>query len=372
MRAVVVGAGIMGLGAAWALQRDDHEVVVLEQGTIPNPQGSSVDQHRLIRYAYGAKDGYAAMVGDAFGAWDRLWGDLGTSHYQETGTLAVARAAGGWVEQSFACLERLGVPVERLAPAALRDRLPMLDVSSAAFGLWTLTGGVLFAERIIADLARLIERRDGVVRDRTRVQSLDAEQGAVVLEGGERVRGDVLIIAAGPWTPDLLPELRGQVTPSRQVLAYLEPPEDHLEAWRRAPMLLDQIEASRGGFYAVPPVAGTGLKIGDHGFSLRGHPDRHRDATDGDVHSVLELAGTRLRDFERYRIVEGRTCFYSVTEGERFVVEPRPGFWLLAGFSGHGFKFGPLIGERVTDALAGRRLAADVTRWARGEEPVTG
>ena len=132
-------------------------------------------------------------------------------------------------------------------------------------------------------------------------------------------------------------------------------------------MLLDQIEASRGGFYAVPPVGGTGLKIGDHGFSLRGHPDRERDATPDDVRSTLELAATRLRDFERYRVREGRTCFYSVTEGERFIVEERGETWLLAGFSGHGFKFGPLIGERVADALAGRRRAEDVAAWARGE-----
>jgi glycine/D-amino acid oxidase-like deaminating enzyme len=130
--------------------------------------------------------------------------------------------------------------------------------------------------------------------------------------------------------------------------------------------VLDQIEAARGGFYAVPPVEGTPLKVGDHGFSLRGHPDRERTATDADRVEPLTAAQSRLVDFERYCVLEARTCFYSVADGERFIVEPLGRAWVLAGFSGHGFKFGAVIGEAIAEALAGDRSAEGVTAWAAG------
>ena len=79
----------------------------------------------------------------------------------------------------------------------------------------------------------------------------------------------------------------------------------------------------------------------------------------------MAVAGSRLVGFERYRALEARTCFYSVAEDERFVVEPRGRAWLLAGFSGHGFKFGAVIGEAVAEALAGRRAGGDGDRLGR-------
>ena len=92
MRVIVVGAGVVGLSAAWALSRAGHQSVVLDQGPIPNPLAASHDRHRLIRLAHSEGDGRGLTVHDAFAAWDRLWADLGRSHYVETGIAMTARA----------------------------------------------------------------------------------------------------------------------------------------------------------------------------------------------------------------------------------------------------------------------------------------
>ena len=119
MRVIVVGGGIMGLCTAWALRRAGHEPALFEQGPLPNPLASSTDQHRLIRFTYGAMTGYARMVHEAYGAWRRLFADLGRSHYRPTGTLAVAREEDGWVAELARCLEDLGVALERWSAADL-------------------------------------------------------------------------------------------------------------------------------------------------------------------------------------------------------------------------------------------------------------
>jgi glycine/D-amino acid oxidase-like deaminating enzyme len=368
LRVIVVGGGIMGLCTAWALQRAGHGVTLYEQGPIPNPLASSTDQHRLIRYPYGAMTGYASMVQDAYAAWDRLWSDLGRSHYWPTGTLAIAHELDGWVEASIGSLEAQGLPYERWTPAELADRLPFVNLPSARFALFTPTGGVLLAARILEDLAHFLIGRGVALHGHTAVVEVDPVRAAIRTADGREDRADALVLAAGPWTPDLLPALARRITPSRQVALYLEPPAELGAAWAAAPMLLDLIAAAAGGFYAVPPVEGSALKVGDHGFSLRGHPGRERAPSADELETVLALARSRLPEFARYRVLEAKTCFYSVTEGERFIAERRDNAWILAGFSGHGFKFGALVGERVAAAVAAGELAADeLAAWAAGE-----
>jgi glycine/D-amino acid oxidase-like deaminating enzyme len=367
MRVIVIGGGIMGLCAAWALRRAGHQPALYEQGPIPNPLASSCDEHRLTRFTDGVMTGYARMVHDAHAAWERLWADLDHSHFQPTGTLIVAREDDGWVRASERCLDAMGLPLEIWPPDVLAERLPFLRFAGAHFALFTPTGGVLFAERILRDLVTWLRAQGVRLHTGTAVSEVDLESATVRTAAGATDRADALVVAAGPWSPRLLPTLRARVTPSRQVALYLEPPADALAAWRAAPMVLDQIEAARGGFYAVPPVAGTRLKVGDHAFSLRGQPDLEREPTEAERALALALARSRLVEFERYRVQGARTCFYSVAEGERFIVEPMGLAWVLAGFSGHGFKFGAVIGEAIAEALSGRRPAGAVSAWAAGQ-----
>src|SRR4030095_11289494 len=100
MKAIVVGGGVMGLATAWGLAREGHDGAVVEQGPLPNPLASSMDEHRLIRHPYGDHLGYARMIDQAYAAWDLLWGDLGQQLYAATGTLALTGNGETWAERS--------------------------------------------------------------------------------------------------------------------------------------------------------------------------------------------------------------------------------------------------------------------------------
>jgi glycine/D-amino acid oxidase-like deaminating enzyme len=355
VRAVVVGGGAVGLSVARGLSLRGHEAVVLERGgAFPDPRASSADSHRLIRYTYGDAHGYAAMVGEAYEAWERLWADLGERLHVPTGQIVTAPAGDPWVAASCRSLERLGVPYELLDGPAAAALHPALDPDRVEVALHTPTGGVLLAERIVAALAAWLRRRSGVeLRAGARVASLDPERGIARLEGRGEVAGDALVVAAGAWLPRLVPGLAAAVTPSRQVVAYVRPPADLAAAWRAAPMTTDVLTAEASVFYAVPPVAGTGLKFGDHRFSRGGDPDGDREPRPEEVAGVVRLGGRLLRRAGEYEVAHARTCFYTVAQDERFVARREGRMLALSPCSGHGFKFASLIGERAAGLLAG-------------------
>src|SRR5215813_12936316 len=125
---LVVGAGLIGLSVARAALRRRHRVTIFEQGRIPNPEAASFDQHRMVRPHYGAAEGYARMVGEAFAAWSELWRDLGATHFVDTGALAVSTAPGDYADLTAATFTRLGIAHERLDAAAIERLCPHLSL----------------------------------------------------------------------------------------------------------------------------------------------------------------------------------------------------------------------------------------------------
>ncbi len=368
MKTVIVGGGIMGLCTAWAMSREGCDVELFEQDALPNPLASSMDEHRLIRHPYGDHVGYARMVDDAFAAWDLLWRDLGRRLYAPTGTLALSGNGADWAQRSAATLAAIGRPMTELAPADLPRRFPLLDARGVERAFWIDTGGVLFAQDIVAALAQHLGERPNVrLHANTAVRSVDTERGRVVTQAGAVHEGDVVVVAAGAWVGQLLPALKSSLVPSRQVVIYFDLPQDQRAAWAKGPMIIEK--TGDVGLYLVPPAEGRGLKVGDHEFSRRGDSTADRQAREEEMQPLLERCRSLLHGFERWRIERLKVCFYTVTADERFVVEKQDAKgWVMSPCSGHGFKFGALMGLELARTIAAGRDAATHARWAAGLE----
>jgi len=131
VKTIVVGGGIMGLATAWGLAREGHAVELFEQGPLPNPMASSMDEHRLIRHPYGDHLGYARMIDQAYAAWDLLWSDLGQRLYAATGTLALTGNGETWAERSAAVLADIGKSMKQMPLDELREARAMTQVHLA-------------------------------------------------------------------------------------------------------------------------------------------------------------------------------------------------------------------------------------------------
>src|SRR5258708_4204218 len=371
MKAIIVGGGIMGLSTAWALAREGHDVELVEQAELPNPLASSMDEHRLIRHPYGDHIGYARMIDDAYAAWDVMWRDLGQRLYAPTGTLALTGNGADWAERSAATLAAIGRPMTEWPVAELPRRFPLLDARGVERVFWIDSGGVLFAQDIVTALVRYLTQHPRVrLHARTPVRSVDLEQGRVTTAAGAAHDGDVVIVAAGAWVGRLLPSLGRSLVPSRQMVIYFQLPDDQLAAWAKGPMSIDK--TGDVGLYLVPPMEGPGFKVGDHEFSRNGDPAAERTATQDEIRPLLERCRSLFRGFEHWRPDRLKDFFYTVTDDERFVVE-KPGGkgWVMSPCSGHGFKFGALMGLELARTIASERNPAAHARWAAGLEDDT-
>ena len=366
MKAIIVGGGIMGLSTAWGLARDGHEVELFEQASLPNPLASSIDEHRLIRHPYGDHAGYARMIDPAFAAWDLLWRDLGCKLYAATGTLALTGNGADWAERSAATLAAIGRPMTELTLEQLRRRFPLLDARGVERAFWIDTGGVLFAQDIVAALARHLADQPRVrLHANTPVRSVNPEQGRVVCGDGTVHAADVVVVAAGAWVGRLLPDLGRRLVPSRQIVIYFHLPEDQRAAWAKGPMIIEK--TGDVGLYLVPPMEGRGFKVGDHEFSRSGDPDAGREACEDEIRPLLERCRSLFKGFDAWRTDRLKVCFYTVTEDERFVVEKAGSKgWVLSPCSGHGFKFGALMGLELARTIASNRDPLQHARWAAG------
>jgi glycine/D-amino acid oxidase-like deaminating enzyme len=371
MKAIIVGGGVMGLCTAWGLARElghgGHQVELFEQGPLPNPLASSADEHRLIRHPYGDRTGYARMVDPAFAAWDLLWRDLGVTLYAPTGTLALTGNGADWADRSARSLAAIGRPMAELTLSELRRRFPQLNADGVERAFWLETGGVLFAQDIVAALARYLANNSHVrLRMNTPVRSVDLERGRVIADSGEAHDADMVVVAAGAWVGRLVPPGK-RLIPSRQIVIYFRLPEQQRAVWAKGPMIIQK--TGDVGLYFVPPMEGRGFKVGDHGFSLSGDPDGSRDATEGEIRPLLERCRGLFKDFASWRTDRLKACFYTVTGDERFVVEKTGAKgWVMSPCSGHGFKFGALMGLELARTIASDRDPAAHARWAAGLE----
>lgn len=360
MKIGVVGGGIAGLASAWALCKAGHRVSLFEQGPIPNPLGASGDHHRIIREGYGAQDGYARTIKHAFAAWEALWADLGERCFEETGVLCISRAPGDEGDLYTQGYERMDTPHERLAGAAVEERFPYLDGSAIDYVSFAPRGGMLFCRRIGAALAGWLRRSGAEITENARVEALDAERGAVVV-AGERIVFDAVVVAAGAWTTQLFPDLAARLTAYRTAVVYLEPPADLSAAWGRAPVFLSIGDAAIDG-YILPPRRGAGLKFGAGIHKVRAGPDERRAAEPGEGRRIRDHFGPPIARIGEYRVKEAMSCAYVFTADERFLAERRGKAWIVSACSGHGYKFGAAVGQRVARAVESGDEAA-LIRW---------
>lgn len=359
-RYIIIGAGIMGLSVAWALMRRGvKDITVLEQSTIPNPLGASGDEHRIIRRAYGTQSAYGFMISDAFRAWEMLWQDLGENHLDMRGFAILSRADGDEGAAYINGLEKDGFTFEDLTADALDQRFPFVSQNGLARAIYSLEGGILYSHKIALGLKKLLTNEGVTFIEQIKAEAIMVETGEVTCANGHIVKADQIIVTAGAWVQSLMPDHVQPLLPRQTYAIFLKPPQHLEKAWQNAPPFVDVGDHVDG--YVLPPGNGCDLKFG--AGLTRADFDTQKlvqNVTNEEAKFLRNAFGKAFSEIEKYEILRSRRCAYTFTKDDRFWANQKGRVTVLSACSGHGYKFGSLIGLTLADSV----LANDFDRFA--------
>jgi monomeric sarcosine oxidase len=330
VRIAVVGAGVMGAATARALARGGHEVTVFEQFPFGHDRGSSHGESRVFRFSY-PDPVYVAMAMESLPLWRELERETGEELLRTTGGLDRGKALDDHVE----ALQRCGAQCEVLEPDEVEARFPWLRAGDGP-ALFQPDGGVIAAARAVHALLRSAGANGATLRDSTRVLSLGPGPRVTTEDGAEAF--DVVVVTAGAWAKPLVAPLGIELPtrPTRETVAYFELDE---------PRLTTLVEWGDPAVYALPSRAGL-MKAAEHIAGPTTDPDEEGRTNQ---ESVRKLSGWVARRFPAAdpKPRHAETCIYTNTPDESFILERHGDVVVGSPCSGHGFKFAPLIGQRL-------------------------
>jgi len=340
---VIVGAGTFGASLAWTLAREGAEVTLVDQFEPGDRRATSGGETRLIRCGHGEDPDYTASARRARTLWRELEAESGADVLIECGLVWFARRADGWEAASEQTMRAQGIPVERLSPEEGARLFPSFRGDDLEFVVHEPEAGVLRAQKAIQTLGAQARAHGArVIRGRAE------PEGDHVVVDDRRLEADAVVWACGGWLAGLFPRL-ASVKTTRQDLFFM----DGGEAWTRAPGWVDY----DGAVYGTGDLDDLGVKGAPDFEGPPLAPDDELPPVDpANERWIRDYFATRFPALADAPLKGSTTCRYELSPDSHFIAAPHPehpAVWLLGGGSGHGFKHGPAMAERVAAALRG-------------------
>jgi len=355
---IVLGLGAMGSAAAQHLAQRGKTVLGIEQFTSPHDRGSSHGGSRMIRQAYFESPDYIPLVLRAYTLWRKLERDTDTRLLCITGGMNIGPRDGELVQRTIAASARHSIPFEILEESAIRKRFPVVVPQLDDVAVHETNAGYLFPEECIRCQLKMASSAGAELLFEESVLSWLATGDHVEVRTGKGTyTAGHLVIAAGPWANEALHGLM-PLRVTRQVMAWIQPTTGV------APFLPQHFpvflcEDAHGGFpgYGFPALDGPtgGIKAAIHGSDMVCTPESvDRTIHASDLRRIVEKLRARIPALDG-AVVKAQTCMYTMSPDEHFVIGTHPRFaacTIACGFSGHGFKFAPVVGEILADLAA--------------------
>jgi sarcosine oxidase len=322
MRVAIVGAGIMGCAAAWALSKDGHDVEIYEQFRVGHDRGSSHGRSRIVRLAYPDVE-WVRLAQKSMAGWRELERDSGTEVLELTGLLELV---GDPSQSSRDALAAAGAEFELLDADSARARWP-IGVPDDWTVLYQAEAGIVRADLALRAFLGCALERGAELHEETRI------------EDARKLDADAVVVTAGAWVGKLVDDV--PVRPTRETLAYFR-----REGALPSIVVLDPDTRGHALYSLHDPK--YGLKAGVHHAGIEVDPDDPGEPSPELVERISAWVAKTYRDVDPMP-VDAETCLYTNTEDEGFVFDPRERVLVCSACSGHGFKFAPAIGKRLAD-----------------------
>ncbi len=355
--AIVIGLGSMGSSTLYQLTNKHENVLGIEQFYISHDRGSHFGQSRLIRKAYFEHPDYVPLLKRSYQLWEELDELTSSSIVEKTGLIYFGKPEGHVISGVLESAKKYHIAVDVFNREECKKQYPQFNLPDDYIGVLEPDAGFVRPELTISSYVQLAMDQGADVRTEERVLEWRSSNGEVtiVTDSNEYV-GRKVVITAGPFVKELLPDM--PTTTTRQHLVWFETDSSHKLDLGNFPCWGIEFENQLYyGFPTLPEVDGPlgGFKVGRHhpGPSVKPRSmveDSSRKQETDVLHQFLRKWMPDINATPSYV----SDCLYTMTEDENFLIdagESNGSVVYGSGFSGHGFKFVPVIGEVLSDLI---------------------
>ena len=339
----------MGSAAAWQLVCRGYSTIGFDQFAPFHNNGSSHGKTRVIRKAYFENPKYVTLLNRAYELWYELQSSTNEPILDLCGGLYVGPTDCDLIRGTLEAAAIHGLDCQDLSQSELQERYPFLNVRSDEIGLIEKDAGMVFAENSVAAMNYLASVL-GATLVREKVIHLDLlAKPKLIVTSHRTVKAERVILTQGPWMASIFEELGLKVKITRQTVGWFTGKD--LKYFQRGEFPVYAIERNGLFIYGIPSGDSEdllGVKVACHNLGPMIGPDSpHLPVS---VREEIELKNLAALAFPAANLSLNYSlaCKYSNSPDGHFLIDLHP--WdpdvvLAGGFSGHGFKFAPVIGE---------------------------
>lgn len=365
---IVVGGGVMGCAAAYQLAKDGARVLLLDQFEVGHGRGSSHGPSRIIRLAYESLD-YVALARASYALWRELEAEAGAALLTQVGGLDIGLPNALALSDIRATYQSAGVPFEQLDREAVMRRFPQFNLPEGTVGLYQADYSLLAADRCVAALAAEARRHGAAIREREPARQLRASSDGVEVRTDQGVyKAGRLILSAGSWMRPLLRQLDLDLplTVQKEQVVFLRARDPREFTPERLPLVIHRFPktTSLGSVFPIFDHAGVKVMIDRLGPQVA--PDDPDRSIDQPLLERVRAYAAELLPGLTGEVIEAVSCRYTMTPDEHFIIDRHPAYpqiVIASPCSGHGFKFGTVIGRILADLALRGTTAYDIARF---------
>lgn len=357
----VVGAGGMGSAAAYYLAREGKSVVVLEQFEVGHIRGASHGENRIIRYSYEYQD-YVKLAKESYKLWDEASNEIELPLLITTGGLDLGYPGNDDFDKCIEMLTRENVDHEVLDPSQINKRFPQFNTEENVRGLYQKNAGYLEPDVCVPAFLKLAKNHGAVIKDNTVLDGITVTDDFVDLRTEkDSYRVKKIVLALGPWASPMLEKLVGISIPisvTFEQYSFFKPKHPEQFDEKKFPVFIIYVSPGEDNLYGFPFFGDLGVKVAEHRAGAVVEAATRTFTADPDKLARLSKRAQKLFPDLTPEITKTGTCLYANTPDRHFIIDKHPrhdNVIIAAGFSGHGFKFVPLVGSILRDlAIEGR------------------
>jgi monomeric sarcosine oxidase len=355
-RLLVIGCGAIGAATAYYAKQMNVNVKVLAMGGLNIPLNASSDYQRAFRFSYAADRKYVAWARAALPLWREIERESGQQLLDMCGMLFLGHGDTSYAMQSYRTLSDMGEAVELLDPQQIAARWPQFNATALELGVLDHNGGFVAAQQAVKAMVRLSQKHSATVI-KERAVNISERDGEVRVKSadGETHFADFVVVAVNGWVNKLLGV--NYVSNTQQPVMYFDANEtQHSYAPAAFPVFAD-LDA---GYYGFPSYTLDAVKVANHNKGLPIDPDVRGSLAPAAVADMRQWLAQFIPELANRPMIHSRVCFYDNSTDDDFILDHLPGserIVVACGFSGHGFKFAPIIGKTLaTLAIKGEEL----------------